>query len=182
MKSEEKSDPLKTLEEVYGGLELPELSRRVRIVTLAPELDPDCTVVKSLTSQGIVVSLGHSESNLSQGSRAVFEGGARLITHLFNAMLPFHHRDPHLVGLLSERCVPPGQVYYGIIADSIHTHPSALAIAYRARPTGLCLVTDAISPMGLARLGSTHPVGNRVAQIVRDPQRNVNMAVLQVYF
>ena len=51
----------------------------------------------------------------------------------------FHHRDPHLVGLLASDAIPPGRtVYYGMIADGIHTHPAALRIAHRTHPKGIC--------------------------------------------
>lgn len=131
------------IEEMYGNLD------DVAIITLAPEKKHSCQVIQSLVQRGITVSIGHSTGNLLDGEKAVNKG-ARLITHLFNAMLPFHHRDPGLVGLLASDNIPVGQtVYFGIIADGVHTHPAALRIAHRTHPDGLVIVTDAISAMGL---------------------------------
>ncbi|XP_075422537.1 N-acetylglucosamine-6-phosphate deacetylase [Ascaphus truei] len=129
--------------DTYGTLE------GVRIVTLAPEMGRSEEVIRELVRRGICVSLGHSVANLSEAEDAV-TNGASFITHLFNAMLPFHHRDPGIVGLLTSDRIPAGRaVYYGMIADGIHTNPAALRIAHRAHPQGLVLVTDAITAMGL---------------------------------
>ena len=56
----------------------------------------------------------------------------------FVSILQFHHRDPHLIGVLSSNQIPPGRtLYYGLIADGIHTHPAALRIAYRVHQKGI---------------------------------------------
>ncbi|XP_055370880.1 N-acetylglucosamine-6-phosphate deacetylase [Condylostylus longicornis] len=129
--------------ETYGYLE------NTKIITLAPEKKNSEILIKALIKKDITVALGHSMANLSEGEKAV-EAGATLITHLFNAMLPFHHRDPGLVGLLaSDKILNEPPIYFGIIADGVHTHPSAVRIAHRTNPNGLIVVTDAISAMGL---------------------------------
>lgn len=69
------------LTNTYGSLE------NIKIVTLAPELDGSMEVIKQLSSSGIVVSIGHTSSNMETSINAV-QSGATFITHLFNAMLP----------------------------------------------------------------------------------------------
>ncbi|XP_014375744.1 N-acetylglucosamine-6-phosphate deacetylase isoform X3 [Alligator sinensis] len=141
----------------YGALDC------IRIVTLAPEMKRSGEVIEELTKRGICVSLGHSVANLSQAEEAV-QHGATFITHLFNAMLPFHHRDPGIVGLLTSDKIPTGRrVFYGMISDGIHTNPAALRIAHRAHPKGMVLVTDAIAGMGLAP--GRHTLGQQVIEI-----------------
>jgi N-acetylglucosamine-6-phosphate deacetylase len=147
----------KSVIDMYGSLE------NVTIITLAPEQIGTCAVIEELVKSGVTVSLGHSVGSLCNGEAAVMHG-ASLITHLFNAMLPFHHRDPGLVGLLTSDKVPVGKtVYFGIISDGVHTHPAALRIAYRTHPEGLILVTDAISAMGLEE--GTHHIGQMAIEI-----------------
>ncbi|XP_049286293.1 N-acetylglucosamine-6-phosphate deacetylase [Anopheles funestus] len=146
-----------TVRDVYGSMD------NVQIITLAPEKAGATEVIQELSNNGITVSVGHSMANLSDGEIAV-QHGARLITHLFNAMLPFHHRDPGLVGLLTTDNIPhDALVYFGIISDGVHTHPAALRIAYKTHPAGLILVTDAISAMGLAE--GRHRIGQMEIEI-----------------
>ena len=115
---------VKSLQDVYGSLDA--LKANCSIITLAPEFENAMEVIEYLTKNNIVVSIGHTMATLNEGEKAV-RHGARFITHLFNAMCSFHHRDPHLVGLLSnEDFVNEQKLYYGIISDLVHTHPSAV--------------------------------------------------------
>ena len=78
-----------TVREVYGSMD------NVQIITLAPEKAGAAEVIQELSNNGITVSVGHSMANLSDGENAVHHG-ARLITHLFNAMLPVEDKSfPH---------------------------------------------------------------------------------------
>jgi N-acetylglucosamine-6-phosphate deacetylase len=118
----------------------------VKVITLAPELDPTGTVVPYLRSLDIIVSLGHSQANFAQAEWA-FQAGASMVTHAFNAMPGLHHREPGLLGAaLTQR-----QVQCGFIADGQHVHPAMLEILLRSGnyAQGLFLVSDALSPLGL---------------------------------
>ncbi|MEL6137669.1 MAG: N-acetylglucosamine-6-phosphate deacetylase, partial [Cyanobacteria bacterium J06628_6] len=69
----------------------------IKVVTLAPELDPAGTVIEWLRSHQIIVSLGHSLATAEQAQSA-FAAGASMVTHAFNAMPGLHHREPGLLG------------------------------------------------------------------------------------
>ncbi|MDZ8138911.1 MAG: N-acetylglucosamine-6-phosphate deacetylase [Nostoc sp. DedQUE04] len=118
----------------------------VKVITLAPELDPTGEVIPYLRSLGITVSLGHSQATSAQAQLA-FELGATMVTHAFNAMPPLHHREPGLLGA----AITHSDVMCGFIADGEHVSPTMLQILLRAsyEEKGLFLVSDALSPLGL---------------------------------
>mmetsp|Transcript_7690 Transcript_7690/g.15321 ORF Transcript_7690/g.15321 Transcript_7690/m.15321 type:complete len:388 (+) Transcript_7690:119-1282(+) len=114
---------------------------KVKIVTLAPELPNSLGLISSLSSHSIIPSMGHTSCTYDQGLSALSQG-AGLITHLYNAMSPFHHRQPSLVGLSSS-------MPFSIISDGVHVHPAAVNLAFQGNKSGCILVTDAMAAMGL---------------------------------
>ena len=117
----------------------------VRLVTLAPEAPGGLDRIRRLCSRGVVVSLGHTDASYEEFVQGI-EAGARMTTHIFNAMSGFSHRAPGAIGaaLVDDRVVA------GLIADGVHCHTAAVRLAFRAKgPTGVALVTDAISGAGM---------------------------------
>jgi N-acetylglucosamine-6-phosphate deacetylase len=110
----------------------------VRLVTIAPEADPEFRGLRLLRERGVVVALGHSTVDYD-GALAAAEAGASIVTHLFNGMGPMHHRAPGLAGaaLHDRRLVP------SVIADFVHVHPAMVKLALDTRPDAI-LVTDAV--------------------------------------
>src|SRR5712692_9405044 len=72
---------------------LDEVPGVVRLMTLAPELPGAGSVIRVLRDRGCVVAAGHTAATYEQ-AQAAFGAGVTLVTHLFNAMRPVHHRDP----------------------------------------------------------------------------------------
>ncbi|ORX93959.1 hypothetical protein K493DRAFT_315720 [Basidiobolus meristosporus CBS 931.73] len=117
----------------------------IAIITVAPEVEGVMEAIPELVKEGIVVSIGHSVATTDQAEAAVSKG-ANLVTHMFNALQEFHHRDPGIIGVLGS---PKQRPYYGLICDGIHSHPNSVKIAYDSHPDGVILVTDAMSAAGL---------------------------------
>ena len=90
----------KVIAATYGSAHMVD-SAVVKLVTLAPGLRGATEMTEELVRRGIVVSLGHSNATLEQGA-ACLRSGATMLTHLYNAMRAFHHREPGLIGLVSE--------------------------------------------------------------------------------
>lgn len=129
----------------------------VRLVTIAPELDNAAAAVKLLSARGVVVSLGHSTATYEQTLAAV-EAGASMVTHLFNGMGALHHRQPGLLGA----ALSDPRIYCGLIADLVHVHPAAIALAFAAKGAArIALVTDAIA--GKTRLADGTLAGSHLS-------------------
>ena len=87
----------------------------VKIVTIAPELEDALHLIKTMSNMGIIVSLGHSDATYQETEKA-FHAGAKGITHLFNAMRGFHHREPGIAGF----GLTNPDIYVEVIADPFH--------------------------------------------------------------
>jgi len=116
----------------------------VRLVTLAPEVDGGMAAVEQLTAAGVLVSVGHSDATAAQVAAAA-DAGARLVTHLYNAQRPMHHREPGVVG----QALADARLTSGLIADLRHVAAQACAIAFAAAPGRICIVTDAAACAGM---------------------------------
>jgi N-acetylglucosamine-6-phosphate deacetylase len=111
------------------------------VCTIAPELPGALEAVAALSGRGTIVSLGHSACSAELADEAA-SAGARLVTHLGNAMGPLHHRAPGLLGA----ALTDDRLTVSVIADLVHTHASFLTLAFRAKgPAAVALVTDAVS-------------------------------------
>ncbi|MBN8208834.1 N-acetylglucosamine-6-phosphate deacetylase [Bacillus sp. NTK071] len=112
----------------------------IKLVTLAPEKSDGVALVRYLSEQGIVASIGHSDATYEEVVEAV-ENGATHVTHLFNGMRGLHHREPGVVGaaLLSENLKAE------VIADGHHVRPEMIQLAYKQKSdSGVILITDAM--------------------------------------
>jgi|ERR1022692_629784 N-acetylglucosamine-6-phosphate deacetylase len=135
---------IRDLDQAVVGALLRAGSGLVRVMTLAPELDGAAAAIRQLDTAGVLVSVGHSDATAQQVSAAA-SGGARMVTHLFNAQRPMHHREPGVVGqALSDR-----RLTSGLIADLHHVSGQVAAIAFAAAPGRICLVTDAAACAGM---------------------------------
>ncbi len=125
-------------------IEAAKTAGRLLLTVAAEQVTPD--QVTELTEAGVIVSIGHSDTNVESAKR-LFRAGARSVTHLFNAMSGLGHRAPGLVGAALDT---PG-AWGGIIADGHHVDPTALRIAIRSKAHGegrLFFVTDSMSLVG----------------------------------
>jgi N-acetylglucosamine-6-phosphate deacetylase len=116
----------------------------VRMMTLAPELPGAGELIDRLLRGGIAVSCGHTDATAAEAVRA-FDRGARAVTHLFNAMRPFRHRDPGLAGAALAR----EDVVVQVILDGVHLAEETARVAWQSAPGRLALVTDAVAAAGM---------------------------------
>src|SRR5713101_2488153 len=121
--------------------------KSLKLITLAPELEGALDAIRMLTERGIAVSIGHTDATYEQAAAGV-EAGARMFTHVFNAMRPFHHREPGAAG--AALTLP--RVFPAVIADGVHVHPAALRILR----WGTFLTTDRVALAGTG--GATMPL------------------------
>jgi N-acetylglucosamine-6-phosphate deacetylase len=123
------------LKKLVGGYE-----EIVKTITIAPEMPRALAVIERCSGMGIKVNMGHSDATLQEAVRGK-KAGATGITHLFNAMRPFHHREPGLAGL----GLIDDDLYTEVIADGVHVHAAVLEWLFSVkRPDSILLVSDSV--------------------------------------
>lgn len=117
----------------------------VKLITLAPEHDPNYALTRYASSHGVVVSVGHSSATYEEALLA-FANGATSITHTFNGQTPFHHRANGIAGA----ALRLRNIYSEVICDGQHVTPEALNIFFKAKGSHFgVMVSDALMAKGL---------------------------------
>ena len=116
----------------------------IKIITIAPEIHGALKVIERCASLGIRVNMGHSDATFNQALKGK-KAGATGISHIFNAMRPFHHREPGLAGF----GLTDDDIYIEVIADGFHLEVNTIKLITRTkRPDRIILVSDTVKGAG----------------------------------
>ena len=116
----------------------------IAIVTIAPELPGALDLIKTLTTSGVVVSIGHSAAS-AEIATAALDAGATLGTHILNAMPPITARDPGIAGVL----LTDPRAYFNVIVDDFHLAPETMRLLWAAGSERFVAITDAMAAAGM---------------------------------
>ncbi|RJP73453.1 MAG: N-acetylglucosamine-6-phosphate deacetylase [Ignavibacteriales bacterium] len=117
----------------------------IKMMTIAPELPGAIEVMREAANEGVVLSIGHSMAYYEDIELAI-DNGAAHVTHMFNAMRPFHHRKPGVIAgaLLRD------ELKIELIADTMHVHPAIMEMLLKfKKASGIILITDSIRAGGM---------------------------------
>ncbi|GGF10448.1 N-acetylglucosamine-6-phosphate deacetylase [Subtercola lobariae] len=113
------------------------------MVTIAPELPGALKLIDRLVECDIVAAIGHSDCD-ADTARAALDSGARVVTHLYNGMRPFHHRDPGLAGV----ALSDSRAVVELILDRFHLTGEAQTIALNSARGRVAVISDAMQAAG----------------------------------
>ncbi len=117
----------------------------IRLIAMAPEFPENLAAGDIFAAEGITVSAGHTNASYADLMTAA-EHGYSQITHLYNGMGAFGHREPGTIG--GALAIPAYTCE--IICDNVHSHPATHRIAWKAKGSEkIILITDCIRPSGL---------------------------------
>ncbi|MGN1276048.1 MAG: N-acetylglucosamine-6-phosphate deacetylase [Floccifex sp.] len=135
----------------------------IKVITMACEHDKDFALTKYCAQNGVLVSQGHSGATYEQAVMAIAHG-AMSMTHVFNGMTPFHHRNPGLVGA----AMRIRDVYGEVICDGNHSNVNALNNYYMAKGKDhVIMITDALMAKGCP-IGSKMLFGGQEIEVYPD--------------
>ena len=117
----------------------------IRIITVAPEIPGALDLIQAAVANGIVAAIGHTDANYEQ-TQAAIQAGARHTVHFYNAMRPFSHRDPGIIGAV----LTEPDVSAEVIADGIHVAGPAIQVLLGTKGFDtVLLASDATAATGM---------------------------------
>ena len=124
------------LQEAAGGL--------IKLVDIAPEVDGAMECIDKIAGD-VHVSVAHTMSDYETATKA-FMYGADHVTHLYNAMPPFHHRKPGVIGAAAD-CE---KVYVELIGDGVHSEPATVRTTLKIYGEDrVVLISDSMEACGM---------------------------------
>ncbi|MCL2125885.1 MAG: N-acetylglucosamine-6-phosphate deacetylase [Oscillospiraceae bacterium] len=136
----------------------------IRLFNIAPELPGSMDLIHHAAKR-CTVSLAHTNADYDCAALAFAEGASH-VTHLFNAMSSFNHREPGLIGAAFD-----GTAHVEIISDGVHLHPSVVRAMFGMfGKHRVCLVSDSTRGSGMPN--GEYDLGGQ-ATIIRDGRSNL---------
>ncbi len=130
----------------------------IKQVVIAPEEDEKCEFIKEVSKE-TVVSIGHTMADYEMAHKA-FESGATHVTHLFNGMKEFGHRQPNVVGAAFDN----KNVFVELICDGVHVHPAMVRASFRLFSANrICMISDSIRATGME--DGTYTLGGQFVNV-----------------
>ncbi len=127
---------LRRLQEASGGL--------IRLCALAPEEEGAMEFIDACKDE-VVISVAHTTADYDT-AREAFQRGAKQVTHLYNAMPPFSHRAPGVIGAACD-----SDCNVEMICDGIHVHPSVIRTTFKMfGDDRIILISDSMEATGMA--------------------------------
>lgn len=146
---------------------------KIKYITIAPENDKDYALIRYCSTHGVTVSMGHSSATLAQVKMA-YANGAKCMTHVYNGMSGFHHRNNGMAGA----ALRLRDIYGEIICDMKHSTPEAVNIFFHAKGVHRAImVTDSLNCKG-CEPGSIFYFGGNEISVQNDGSARLNDGTL----
>lgn len=130
----------------------------VKLVSVAPELEGAMEFIRQ-AGRHVTVSVAHTTADYNT-ALAAFQAGAREVTHLYNAMPPFAHRDPGVVGAAADS----PDVRCELICDGVHIHPAVVRATFRMMGRErMILISDTMRAAGMP--DGDYTLGGQAVQV-----------------
>ncbi len=116
----------------------------IRMVAIAPETEGAMDCIRECRG-AFRFSIAHTCADYETAKEAM-EAGAHHVTHLYNAMPPFTHRKPGVIGAAAEN----EETRVELICDGIHIHPCVVKSTFKLfGAERMVLISDSMMATGM---------------------------------